>query len=81
MSKHTSGPGKVGGLLEALKDIIRLEQKSILADCAYQGIPPKTWAREQGRRYEGYNECLKRIQDMARAAIEKASQVGNTAGD
>ncbi len=54
---------------EALTKILLIERKSILADCAYQGPPPKKWAREYAPRYDGYNECLKEVQSITREAL------------
>jgi hypothetical protein len=54
---------------EALMRIAQMERKSMLADCAYQGPPPKKWVRETAPRYEGYNECLQQVQSLAQSAL------------
>lgn len=49
-----------------LRQITLIEPKSMLADCAYQGPPPKKWIKEIAPYYEGFNKALEQICQMIR---------------
>ena len=59
----------VGRVFAALEEIRAMPTKSILADCAYQGPPPKKWARERAPYYDGYNACLRDVQAVIDQAL------------
>jgi len=59
-------------LLAACEALITTEAISPLGECAYQGPPPKSWIKERTAYAKGFNDCLDRLQPVARAAIAAA---------
>ena len=73
-------------MYEALRQITLIEPKSILAECAYQGIPPKKWVKETAPYYDGFNKALEQICQMIKPVLaevegkeeEDVCTLGNT---
>ena len=63
-------------LFDAAKAVLHIPEKSMLADCAYQGPPPKKWVKETAPYYEGYNKALRECQEHLLAAIRAAEPEG-----
>jgi len=55
--------------LNCVKHISSMSPKSMLADCAYQGIPPKKWVKETAPYYDGYNKALEQIKAIIDQAL------------
>ena len=59
-------------LLAACEALITTEAISPLGECAHQGPPPKSWIKERTAYAKGFNDCLDRLQPVARTAIAAA---------
>jgi len=59
-------------LLAACKAVLCMYVPSALKACAYQGPPPKKWAREIAPALEAKRELLDRIQAILRPALAAA---------
>jgi len=68
-AERDTARAQVAVLTDALREITALQPKSMLADCAYQGPPPKTWVREMTPYYRGYNEALQLTRQRAQQAL------------
>ena len=60
--------------LNCVKHISSMSPKSMLADCAYQGIPPKKWVKETAPYYDGYNKALEQIKAIIDQALPSETE-------